>query len=248
MKTLNEPFKRLRKLGYACRQGIAETHPIPEGKIVITTAYEIRWMKSYKKGYFHIHFNGNGNEIFVILKDAGLNVMWDGVSDRIMYIVNEKDYNYDLEKWNQTHPSEWVSDYEIKIENLPVEGCPMTEENSIEENNRIIAEFDNNCKQSVYLPDYPNKQSYHIGEETFKINELKYSSSWNLLIPVINQIIEKYRQSVMQDSEHELKWENWVKTIQNTLRTSEIGIGNKLEERRTYLAVVRCLKWYNEIK
>lgn len=108
--------------------------------------------------------------------------------------------------------------------------------------NILIAEFDDNCKPSVYLPDFPNEQSYHYQGGIYKESELKYHKSWDWLMPVVEKI---------QDIKGSVTIEGMFtedKRFKTVFFNEDIG-GEKSRVSMldaTYKAIVKFIKWYNK--
>ena len=98
----------------------------------------------------------------------------------------------------------------------------------IVENNILVAEF---MGEEMVGPGFA--LGFFIGDAFIDFWELKYSKSWDWLMPVINKIYSM---------------DSYYKYIEETTR---LIVDNKIEINTTYIEktfddVVKFIKWYNE--
>ena len=142
----------------------------------------------------------------------------------------------------------------------------MTNQEIIE-GNRLIAEFcgaklgkDGKCEfvkidtnkngSKTLLPD-----NYKFPHWTFAfswINDLKYHSSWDWLMPVVEKIEsikDDYHgkfQVFINSNQCVIQSINIFKKRKNDYYFNEYTLGSKIES--TYMAVVKFIEWYNKNK
>jgi hypothetical protein len=126
------------------------------------------------------------------------------------------------------------------------------DQKQIEENNILIAEFMGAIYKSSF--NIPKGYLFLPWHNLTRINELKYHSDWNWLMPVVEKI-ESIKNS------HHGYFGVYISSnscaIQGTrfrsdkiqdppIYFNEVVLSSKIES--TYIAVVLFIKWYNENK
>lgn len=124
------------------------------------------------------------------------------------------------------------------------------------EGNKLIAEFmTGETYNTFYLPEfgqYFNSYGQIEYTETFSPNELKYHSSWDWLMPVVEKI-EDVKVGLLKNGDNQeyrnqfyimrnVSWitpSNWCNNLIDT-----IVCKTKIEA--VWLACVEFIKWYNE--
>lgn len=124
------------------------------------------------------------------------------------------------------------------------------------EGNKLIAEF-MGCKKEKNNPDlyhtghfYNTEIETGIGmqpsnEDVYGYDEMKYNSSWDWLMPVVEKIeslgfwinIKKNHVTVAYDNKN---------TYDSNMIHSEFGDISKIE--RVYICVINFIKFYNELE
>ena len=121
---------------------------------------------------------------------------------------------------------------------------------NIVENNKLIAEFMGVLSNTTYyyIPQFaewqPIKYTNEFEEvEHFSLEEMKFHSSWNWLMPVVEKIedIEDIDVNILTNGTKIYKWRTKEVIVDNS---ADISFDNKIEH--TYIAVVEFIKWYNE--
>jgi len=112
------------------------------------------------------------------------------------------------------------------------------------ENNKLIAEF----MGGISVPnDYINFPVTN-GINAMPISKLKYHSSWDWLIPVVEKIESIGRTAVVIGFDTcEIKDENYADLSKNLPdRFDSFNEEGKTKLEATYKAVIEFIKWYNE--
>ena len=108
---------------------------------------------------------------------------------------------------------------------------------TIEEGNKLIAEFvgaKNDLSDIYYLPEfahYFNSYGQIEWSDCFRLNELKYYTSWDWLMPVVEKI-EKTTAFV-----------NIKGCLVNVSNIVDVSAPSKIEA--VWIAVVEFIEWYN---
>lgn len=117
------------------------------------------------------------------------------------------------------------------------------------ESNKLIAEFMPNMMDganSLYDPDIEqwldDDGEYYIDEE------LRYHTSWDWLMPVVEKIEDIYCEETSTETVGYHLYDVEIRQNVTIIHGTDIEetVGDKLFN--TYNAVVEFIKWYNEIK
>lgn len=122
--------------------------------------------------------------------------------------------------------------------------------------NKLIAEFMGAVGTPMYAPkewdiyitghldvDSDNENAQHF----FTPKEMKYHTSWDWLMPVVEKIEREYMYSVQPFIQ---RWEHCIidKAGENTEDFERIEVDSSDKLSATYGAVVEFIKWYNKNK
>ena len=122
-----------------------------------------------------------------------------------------------------------------------------------QEDNKLIAEFMGFTKDSenLYLIDDYSLRSDGEHQATY-VNEMKFHSSWEWLMPVVEKIEETevngdYASMIIKQGSCEIEMFEYRKEQKDGEKLRVFFFqGSKIEA--TYKAVVEFIKWYNENK
>ena len=113
---------------------------------------------------------------------------------------------------------------------------------TIEEGNKLIAEFmgaKNDISDIYYLPEfahYFNSYGQIEWSDCFRLNELKYYTSWDWLMPVVEKIQKTNLGDVV------IHGKNLVEISYN--QQTQLYFESSLL-KNTWLACVEFIEWYN---
>ena len=99
---------------------------------------------------------------------------------------------------------------------------------NIEENNRLIVEFMGQKDEPFELPQFGYIKTNGDFKTEFMVSQLKYHSSWDWLMPVVQEIIS-------------------LKNVYAEER-QKVFEAIKPNKEITYKSVVEFIKWYNQQK
>ena len=116
------------------------------------------------------------------------------------------------------------------------------------EGNKLIAEFmyPDNQYSTYYIEEHTfieciyGNYDYH---DTFTIDEMKYHSSWDWLMPIVEKIEEVNVVASFQIEQPTIYI--WASSENSTFEDIEIEIFNKTKIEAVHQAVVEFIKWYN---
>ena len=129
---------------------------------------------------------------------------------------------------------------------------------NIEENNRLIAKFmatKNEISDIFYLPQhghYFNSYGQIEWNECFRTNELKYHSSWDWLMSVVEKIEKMSTEKMFVDVRIQGGLIGiYVKGVASKgydFLYQKDGYSNGSKIEAVWLSVVEFIKWYNSKK
>ena len=127
-------------------------------------------------------------------------------------------------------------------------------ENSIEENNKLIAEFMGLVKSSIEKMYWSKKSEEGFG--CGELVELKYHTSWDWLMPVVNKIrnVTSYDRDMFSTEviicgdKTTIKSKGYGEKEHSSRFFNKSFRGKHNSREATYKEVVEYIKWYNESK
>jgi hypothetical protein len=138
-------------------------------------------------------------------------------------------------------------------------------EKEILENNKLIAEFmgwklhksktfDNYNNHIGYMEDYivPKElgyMHYDILETEYTIKYMKFNSSWNWIMLVVEKI-----ENIKEDNDHRickynfLQEQSFIEIIENHTSITIVELDEDTKLEASYKAVIKFINYYNKLK